>query len=198
MKQENKIYNNFDDIIKDKKKYFIVYADPSWEYDKKITGGSHNSGAAQKYKVMSVEDIKALPVWQISANPSILFLWTTFPMLQEGLDTIKSWGFRYRTLGFNWIKVSNNNKIFVGMGYYTRQNPEVCLIGTKGKGISDMRISKDISSVIIARIRDHSVKPDIVRKKIIQMFGHNKPKIELFARRIPPQYEQWDLFGDQI
>lgn len=194
----NLTYHSFDDIIKDKKKYFIVYADPPYEYDREVTGGSGRSGAAQKYKVMNMTQIQQLPVWQISANPSILFLWVPFPKLPQGLDIIKAWGYQYKTLGFNWLKITTENKIFVGMGNYTRQNSEVCLIGTKGSGISEQRINKDISCEIIARIRDHSVKPDIVRKKIIQLFGHKKSKIELFARRKPPDFEQWDVFGDQI
>ena len=36
----------------------------------------------------------------------MLFLWVTFPNLQEGLDVIKEWGFEYKTLGFSWIKTN--------------------------------------------------------------------------------------------
>ena len=53
---------------------------------------------------MTIEDIKALPVNEISADNAILFIWVTFPLLQEGLDTIKAWGFEYKTIGFSTIK----------------------------------------------------------------------------------------------
>jgi N6-adenosine-specific RNA methylase IME4 len=70
---------------------------------------------------MTMEDIYNLPVQTISADDCILFLWVTNPMLQEGLETIKRWGFSYKTVAFNWFK---KNKIadswFWGLGYWSR------------------------------------------------------------------------------
>ena len=59
---------------------------------------------------MSIEDIKNLPVNDVADDDCMLFLWTTFPNLQEGLDVIKAWGFKYKTLGFSWIKLNKKNK----------------------------------------------------------------------------------------
>ena len=171
------------------KKYNIIYADPPWSYnDKKIGYG----GATSHYNTMSLDEIKSLSIQNITEENCVLFLWVTFPNLQEGLDVIKAWGFKYKTLGFSWIKTNKNNgKPFFGIGYYTKSNCEVCLLAIKGKPI---KISNSISSVIISPREAHSKKPDIVRTKIIQLYG-NVPRIELFART---QYEGWDVFGNEV
>ena len=96
---------------------------------------------------MTIEDIKSLPIHNISDDNCILFLWVTFPLLQEGLDTIKSWGFTYKTIGFNWIKKNKKNieTNFWGMGNWTRSNSELCLLGIKGK---PKRISAKVHSIV--------------------------------------------------
>lgn len=164
-------------------KYNIIYADPAWTYlDPKGT-----KGAAAKYDLMSTEDIKNLPVKDISADDCVLFMWAVMPQLQEALDVMKAWGFTYKTCGFTWVKKTKNNKWFFGMGNYTRSNAELCLIGTKGK---IKRKRGNISSVICTKIQEHSKKPDIVREKIVDLFG-NLPRIELFARQVPKGWHVW-------
>lgn len=75
----------------------------------------------------------ALPVERIADKNCILFMWATFPKLQEALATIKAWGFEYKTIGFCWVKRNKNGSWFKGIGFYTKSNSEVCLIATKGK-----------------------------------------------------------------
>lgn len=121
----------------------------------------------------------------------ILFLWATFPKIQEALDVMKAWGFEYKTVGFTWIKKNKNGGNFFGVGWYTKSNAEVCLIGVKGKA---PKISNKISSIIETVREGHSKKPDIVRKKIVEFCG-DVPRIELFARQ---KVEGWDSWGDEI
>ena len=74
------------------KKYKIIYADPAWNYnDKSLNRG----GAERHYRTMSNDDIKGLSINEIADDDSILFIWVTFPKIQEGLDVIKSWGFEF-------------------------------------------------------------------------------------------------------
>ena len=173
------------------KKYSIIYADPAWEYsDKRDSHPRISGGATSHYDTMSIEEIKSLPVQQITENNCMLFLWATFPNLQEALDVIKAWGFKYKTLGFSWIKTNkNNNRPFFGIGYYTKSNCEVCLIGVKGKPIV---VNNKISSVLFSTKQQHSKKPDIVRDKIVQLCG-DLPRIELFART---KIHGWDVWGN--
>lgn len=86
------------------KKYKIIYADPAWSYNDKRKGSL--GGAANHYDTMALSDIKNLKVSDIADENCILFLWVTFPLIQEGLNTIKAWGFKYKTLGFSWIKLN--------------------------------------------------------------------------------------------
>jgi N6-adenosine-specific RNA methylase IME4 len=182
-----------DNLFSVRTKYNIVYADPPWSYkDKRNKYKRLCGGALSYYNTMSVEEISSLPVKDITDENCMLFLWVTFPMLQEGLDVMDKWGFKYKTLGFSWIKTNKRNKKpFFGIGYYTKSNCEVCLIGVKGKPIKQ---SNSVSSVIIAPREEHSKKPDIVRDKIVELCG-DVPRIELFARAIFPG---WDSWGDAL
>lgn len=139
---------------------------------------------------MPMEDLKALKM--PAAEDCMLFMWATFPCMQEALDLIKAWGFKYKTVGFSWIKLNKKNgKPFFGIGYYTKSNLEVCLIAVKGKPI---KVSNSVSSVIMSSIEQHSKKPDIVRDKIVELCG-DIPRIELFARQ---KVSGWDSIGFDI
>ena len=180
-------------LIDINKKYNIIYADPPWSYrDKRDKHPRLCGGASAHYNTMTIEEIKNLPVNKLADDNCMLFLWLTFPNLQEGLDVIKAWGFTYKTLGFSWIKTNKKNgKPFFGIGYYTKSNCEVCLIGVKGKPIV---VSNKVSSVIISPREEHSKKPDIVRDKIVELCG-DLPRIELFARQ---KAEGWDVWGNEV
>lgn len=181
------------DIYSTNKKYNIIYADPPWKYNARNNKNTKfGDGAFGKYPLMDLEDIKELPIKNITEDNCMLFLWVTFPRLQEGLEVIKAWGFDYKTLGFSWIKTNkNNDKPFFGIGYYTKSNCEVCLIGVKGKPI---KISDSVSSVVISPKEEHSKKPDIVRDRIVELCG-DIPRIELFARQ---KASGWDCWGNEV
>lgn len=174
-------------------KYQVIYADPPWSYkDKRDKHPRICGGAAVHYNTMSLQDIKNIPVSELSDTNCMLFMWATFPNLSEALQVIDAWGFKYKTLGFSWIKTNRKNrKPFFGIGYYTKSNCEICLIGVKGKPI---KVSNSVSSVLIEPIEGHSKKPDIVRDKIIELCG-DVPRIELFARKESPG---WDVFGNEV
>ena len=110
---------------------------------------------------MSMEDIRALPVNDLAAENCALFLWITFPQLQEAFSVIQDWGFSYKTVAFVWVK--QNRKVpslFWGLGYWTRANAEVCLLATKG---NPKRQSAAVHQVILSPVEQHSKKPDAVR-----------------------------------
>lgn len=180
-------------IYNTNKKYNIIYADPPWRYNARNNPRTRfGKGAYGHYSLMTMEDIEKLPIDKISADNCALFLWVTFPYLDKQIKLFEKWGFEYKTLGFSWIKTNKkNNKPFFGIGYYSKSNCEVCLLGIKGK----MKpISNKISSCVIAPKEEHSKKPDEVRKRIVDLFG-DLPRIELFARQ---ETDGWDCFGDEI
>lgn len=168
--------------------YQIIYADPPWRYDQKGL-----QGAAEKhYVTMSMEDICRLPIEQISAKDSILFLWATFPQLPAALQVISAWGYKYKTVAFLWLKKNRKaDSWFFGLGFWTRGNAELCLLATRGH---PKRKANNIHQFIISPIEAHSKKPDIVRDKIIELAG-DVPRIELFARQETPG---WDVWGNEV
>ena len=184
------------DIYNTDKKYNIIYADPPWKYGDVHTWHKMGGGVARHYNCMTTEQIKAMEnsIKNIAAEDCLLFMWVTFPNLEPALEIIKSWGFIYKTLGFSWIKINKKNqKPFFGIGFYTKSNCEVCLIGIKGKPGKIIK-SKKVSSCIISERREHSRKPDEARERIEQLVGQ-VPKIELFARQ---QVEGWDCWGNEV
>lgn len=173
------------------KKYKIILADPPWTYPK--TGGKKSSRgmAKQFYQTMTLKEICSLRVSEISDDDSALFLWTTFPQIPNALKVIESWGFTYFGLAFNWVKRTKTGADFFGMGYWTRANPEICLLAIKGKPKPQ---SHSVRQMLYAQVQEHSKKPNEVRERIVELCGY-LPRIELFARE---KTEGWDVWGDEV
>lgn len=171
-----------------RKIYNIVLADPPWQY-----ANSGGQGVAENhYPTMRLDEICALPVADITAKDSALFLWATFPMLPEALRVIREWGFQFKTVAFVWLKQNRKAKTwFFGMGYWTRSNAEICLLATRGH---PKRQDKSIHQFIISPIEAHSKKPDEVHDKIVRLMG-DLPRVELFARQAKPS---WDVWGNEV
>jgi len=146
-------------------KYGIIYADPPWSYqDKKCNGN-----ALDHYQTMNIKDICNLKVNEIADENCVLFLWATYPLLPEALKVIEAWGFKYKSIAFQWLKLNKKNgKPFYGLGRWTRGNTEPCLLATKGK---PSRISASVSQLIQTPIRRHSEKPEEARNKIVELLG---------------------------
>lgn len=174
------------------KKYQIIHADPPWNFKTYSDKGKEKKSAENHYNTMSLKDIQALPINSLADKDCVLFMWVTFPLLKQGIETIEAWGFTYKTCAFNWVK---KNKIsdswFWGLGYWTRSNSEICLLATKGK---PSRISKSVHQIIDDRIRSHSEKPACVLDRAIQLCG-DLPRLDLFARVETPG---WDVFGNEV
>lgn len=180
------------------KKYSIIYCDPPWAY--KVWSDKGKSRSAETY-YQTMEDVSKIDISAITATDSVLLMWATYPCLQEALKLGKDWGYTYKTVAFTWIKKNTkSNTNFVGMGYYTRANAEICLLFTKGKPLK--RQSKAVQQIIEHKIGKHSQKPHEARKRIVQLFG-DVPRIELFARSrdgmfSDMEYEGWDVFGNEV
>ena len=141
---------------------------------------------------MSVGEICKLNIAEVAADDCVLFLWATFPQLQEALQVIKAWGFKYKTVAFVWLKQNKSGKgWFFGLGFWTRGNAEICLLATKGK---PRRKSASVHQFLISPLRGHSQKPDEAREKIVELMG-DLPRLELFARN---GTDGWDVWGNEV
>lgn len=181
-----KVQTGVIDIKKAEKKYNIIYADPPWRYWE-----SGNKNQSEHYSTMTIEDICNLPIKDIAANDSVLFLWVTYPILDSAFKVIESWGFKYSTAAFVWVKKNKTaDTPFFGCGAWTRANSELCLLATRG---SVQRLDATISQVIESPIEEHSKKPDVVRELIERLVG-KLPRVELFCRH---PADGWDVWGNE-
>ena len=130
---------------------------------------------------MSIEELCALPVAELAAKDSALFMWATFPQLPEALRLIRAWGFTYKSVAFVWLKKNRKaDSWFYGLGFWTRANAEVCLLATKGHPKR--------------QAADPHHEPDETRDKIVALMG-DLPRVELFARQTSPG---WDVWGNEV
>jgi N6-adenosine-specific RNA methylase IME4 len=174
-------------------KYRVAYADPPWTFDTYSAKGKGRSQEAY-YSTMPVSAIAALPVKEMMADDSVLLLWVSKPMLPRAFEVIEAWGFSYRTNGFLWVKLTKNSngaedlsrvRFHFGLGFWTRANPEQCLLATRG---NPKRIGRNVPELVVSPVREHSRKPDEVYDLVERLVAG--PYIELFARRHRPN---WDV-----
>jgi site-specific DNA-methyltransferase (adenine-specific) len=169
-------------------KYQIIYADPPWKY---LWGGGKEGGhfsPEKHYETMTTEEICSLKVRDLRAPCCALFLWTTMPVLPEAFKVLAAWGFKYKTCAFSWIKTKAGGEPLCGMGSYTKSNIEICLLGMRGHIKS---VDKTVPQIVMHPRIGHSVKPPLVRDRIVQLFG-NLRRIELFGRQ---RTKGWDAAG---
>ena len=164
-------------------KYRVVYADPPWNYG---NSGLDDYGHAERhYPTMSIEELGQLGVPDIVEENSVLFIWTTSPLLEDCFRVIRMWGFNYKT-SFVWNKIKHN------FGYYNSVRHELLLVCTKGSCLPDN--PKLFNSVQSIERKAHSEKPDEFREIIDTLYTKGK-KIELFSRK---KVDGWDVWGNQV
>lgn len=162
-----------------------LLADPAWRFANWTAAGELKNPVAH-YDCMSLEQMAAMPVAQLGAADSALFMWATFPMLPEALRLMTAWGYAYRT-GGAWGKQSTTGrKLAFGTGYIFRSAAELLLVGVRGK---PEWLSRSERNLWLAPIREHSRKPDCVIEMIERLAPG--PYVELFARQARPNWSAW-------
>lgn len=169
----------------------VLYTDFPWEYRNVKTGGSHVSGAAQKYDVMSYGDGlkmgELIKPWM--RRDAVLFKWATAPMLPEAIDMGEQWGFDYKGIAAAWVKPGR-----LGMGFWFRNNVELCLLFVRG----DVRpFRQAVPNYLIEHASIHSAKPELMRARIEQATRAmpSRRMVELFGRR---KAYGWDVYGRKL
>ena len=153
-------------------------ADPPWDIQQK-----GNYGAINHYDLMTLDQIKAMPVADLAEPDAHIWLWVTNNTLRQGFDVLESWGFTPRSV-FTWIKPR------LGLGNYLRSATEHVLLGTRGKAPV---LFKAQPNWLFAPLQGHSHKPE-EQYAIIERCSPG-PYLELFARRNQPG---WDAWGNEI
>jgi site-specific DNA-methyltransferase (adenine-specific) len=148
---------------------------------------------------MHYDDIRVLPIGEIAAQNSVLWLWTTGPHVPTALSVMSAWGYRYVTVGFVWQKITKAGEDRMGLGHHTRSSTEFCLFGVRGRGLP--RLSKRVRQLISAPVTKHSAKPIEAIDRLDMLYGDDVSKIELFARAPDSEWlprRGWDYWGDEV
>lgn len=179
-------------------RFQVIYADPPWLYQGWTTDPAVLADRASHYikpvpyRCMPTKDICAVRVSDLCAPDCVLFLWAVNALLPDALAVMRAWGFRYKTCAFTWVKQNpSGNGYSFGLGYWTRANPELCLLGVRG---NPKRVSRSTPNLLISPRREHSRKPDEARERIVQICG-DVPRAELFARQ---RVEGWSAWGNEV
>lgn len=176
------------------KKYETIYADPPWRFQNRTGKVAPEHKRLNRYETMSLEEIKALPVKEITGDKAHLYLWVPNALLPDGLAVMDAWGFEYKG-NLIWEKVRKDGyPDGRGVGFYFRNVTEILLFGIKKKSAPNRTLAPARSQVNLIRSqkREHSRKPDEFIP-IIEACSQS-PRIELFARG---DREGWDMWGNQ-
>lgn len=162
-------------------RYCTIMADPPWW---ESGGGRIKRGADRHYALMKTPAIiEYMRTISFDENAH-LYLWVTNSFLEDGMEVMRSLGFRYVT-NLVWVKDR------IGLGQYFRGQHELLLFGVKGRAPYKNE-SKAIPSVISAKRREHSRKPD-EQYPIIEATSYG-PMLEVFARS---RRAGWDVMGNE-
>ena len=167
--------------------YGVMLADPPWSFRTYANDNVAPARSKQPYSVMSLEDIKGLPVSDVAAKDCLLFMWTVSHLQSAAFDVAGAWGFQPVSVAFIWDKAR------VGMGYWTRQEAEICHLFKRGR---PRRISRGVRQIIRAPRREHSRKPDDTYGRIEALA--TGPYLELFARQAWPGWSAWGNEADKF
>lgn len=166
------------------KTYDIIVCDPPWKFSSNSVD-KPGRNAMRHYRCMSDQELIALPMRDVAADPALLLLWTTSPMLVRSLNVVEAWGFKYVS-EIVWVKSR------IGTGFWVRNRHEKVLVCKRGRFPWPGK-APFADSVIEAPTRQHSRKPEALQDQIDAAWPHAR-KLEMFARRERPG---WDVWGNQ-
>lgn len=174
------------------RRFSTILADPPWQFQNRTGKVAPEHRRLSRYATMDLEEIKALPVSEIVAEPAHCYLWVPNALLMEGLDVLRAWGFEYKT-NLVWYKVrKDGGPDGRGVGFYFRNVTELILFGVRGKNARTLSPGRSQVNIIASRKREHSRKPD-EQYELIEACSPG-PWLELFARGPRPGWQAW---GDQ-
>jgi N6-adenosine-specific RNA methylase IME4 len=160
------------------RKFRTILADPPWNIHQSMP-----LGAARHYDLMTLDDIKAMPIEGLAEDNAHLWLWTTNAALEATFDVVRAWGFQPRSI-LTWVKPRFQ------LGNYLRNATEQLIFATRGKAPV---LFKAQPTWAFMPLQEHSHKPE-EQFAIIERVSPG-PYLELFARRRPPSDKDWSIWG---
>jgi N6-adenosine-specific RNA methylase IME4 len=169
-----------------------ILADPPWQFQNRTGKVAPEHKRLSRYGTLSLDEIAALPVAELTDDPAHLYLWVPNALLLEGLRVMEAWGFAYKT-NLVWHKVrKDGGPDGRGVGFYFRNVTELVLFGIKGRNARTQAPGRRQVNFLATQKREHSRKPDEMYD-IIEACSPG-PYLELFARGARPS---WAVWGNQ-
>jgi N6-adenosine-specific RNA methylase IME4 len=175
--------------------FSTILADPPWQFTNKTGKVAPEHRRLSRYSTMKLDEIMALPVADLAAPTSHLYLWCPNALLPEGLAVMKAWGFNYKS-NLVWHKVrKDGGSDGRGVGFYFRNVTELILFGVRGKKARTLAPGRSQVNLLATRKREHSRKPD-EQYEIIESCSAG-PFLELFARGTRKGWATWGNQADE-
>ena len=175
-----------------KQKFATILADPPWQFVNSTGKVAPEHKRLARYSTMVLPDICGLPVADIAAPTSHLYLWVPNALLPEGLAVMAAWGFSYKS-NLIWHKRrKDGGSDGRGVGFYFRNVTEVILFGVRGKAARTLQPGRTQVNFLSTQKREHSRKPDELYP-VVEACSPG-PRIELFSRGIR---DGWTTWGNQ-
>lgn len=169
-----------------------ILADPPWRFQNRTGKMAPEHRRLHRYPTMTLPEIKELPVAQLAASRSHLYLWVPNALVLWGLEVMEAWGFKYKG-NLVWYKTRlDGGPDGRGVGFYFRNVTELVLFGVRGS-LRTRAAGRRQVNIICERKRGHSRKPERLYP-IIEACSPG-PFLELFARYRRPGWVQW---GNEI
>lgn len=177
------------------RRFSTILADPPWQFSNRTGKVAPEHRRLNRYGTMTLEDICALPVSQVAAEKSHLYLWVPNALLPEGLRVLKAWGFTYKT-NLIWHKIrKDGGSDGRGVGFYFRNVTEILLFGIRGKNNRTLAAGRRQVNLLSTQKREHSRKPD-EQYRIIEACS-SAPYLELFGRGTRSDWATWGNQADE-
>ena len=175
-----------------KMRFSTVLADPPWRFQNSTGKVAPGHKRLARYDTMTLDEICALPVPDVCADPAHLYLWVPNALLPDGLRVMTEWGFTYKS-NIVWHKVrKDGGSDGRGVGFYFRNVTENLLFGVKGKNARTLKPGRTQVNYLATRKREHSRKPDEIFD-IIEACSPG-PRLEMFCRGVR---KGWTVWGNQ-
>ena len=171
------------------RRFPTILADPPWQFINRTGKIAPEHRRLSRYGTMNLSTIKALPVAEIGASTSHLYLWVPNALLPEGLEVMKAWGFTYKS-NIVWHKIrKDGGSDGRGVGFYFRNVSELILFGVRGRNARTLPPGRSQVNYLSSRKREHSRKPD-EQYPLIEACSPG-PYLELFGRGLRPKWKTW-------
>lgn len=175
-------------------KFPVIVIDPPWEYPEGWPAWNNNGERkGLEYPTMTVDAIKAMPIYRLLKHEGYVFLWTTDRFLEDAFSVLRAWRCVPRQTVV-WCKKPRG----LGPGGMFATTTEFVLIGqrigpnshARGKRTTGKRFD---SSWFEWQRGRHSEKPEEFQDIVEQVT--EGPYLEMFARRKRPG---WFVWGNEV